>query len=54
VPVEYITISNTFTLTHKLNLKDPLLSNSLTLASSKEIAPVEKGLDGDAVLIMSD
>jgi hypothetical protein len=47
-----MTIRDTFTLAHKLNLKEPLLSDWLALASSNEIASVEKVLDGDTVFIV--
>jgi hypothetical protein len=47
-------IRDTFALAPKLNLKDPLPSDWLALVFANETASVEKGSDGDAVLIMSD
>jgi hypothetical protein len=52
VSVDHITIRYTFPFAHKLNLEKPSPFDWLTLASSKEIASVEKALDGEAVLIM--
>jgi hypothetical protein len=49
--VNHITIKDTFTLKHKLNLKEPPSSDWLALAFSNWIASVGKALD-DAVLIM--
>jgi hypothetical protein len=53
-PVDHIIIRDTFTLVHKLNLKESPPSNWFALASSNEIASIEKALDGDAVFIMAD
>jgi hypothetical protein len=50
--IDHITIRNTFTLAHKLSVKEPLLSDWLIFISSNWIASVEKALDGDAVLIV--
>jgi hypothetical protein len=52
MPIDHITIRDTFTLAHKLSVKEPPPSDWLALASSNWTTSVEKALDGDAVLIM--
>jgi hypothetical protein len=53
VPVDLIIIRDTFTLAHKLNLKEPP-SDWLALPSPNETAFIEEVLNGDAVFIMAD
>jgi hypothetical protein len=48
-PIHHIIISDNLTVTHKLNLKEPPLSDWLALAFSNWIASVRKALDGGAV-----
>jgi hypothetical protein len=50
--IDHITINGTFTLAHKLSVKEPLPSDWLALASPNWTASVEKALEGDTVLIM--
>jgi hypothetical protein len=52
--VDHITIKDTSTLAHKLNLTALLPSDWLALASSSEIVSVGKVSDGEAVFIMPD
>jgi hypothetical protein len=52
MPVHDMPIKDTFTLVHKLNLKDSPTSDFLTLISSNWIVSVEKASDGEAVFII--
>jgi hypothetical protein len=54
VPGDDITIRDTFTLAHKLSLKESPSSDWLALASSNWIVFVGKALDGATVFIMPE